>query len=52
MSTELAAFLRGFNRGVYGTETPTATQVGRYFDQRFGLWLPVDALRGLKRRTA
>lgn len=32
MSTDLMAFLRGFNRAVYGTERPTAAQVGRYFD--------------------
>jgi hypothetical protein len=49
---DLVAFLRAQNRAVLGTEEPTPKEFGRWFDQRFGLWLPVDALRALKRRAA
>jgi hypothetical protein len=33
------------------SDEPTAEEFGRWFDQRYGLWLPVEALRTLKRRT-
>lgn len=47
----LAAYRRELNQVIHGAPEPTAAQVGRWFDQRYGLWLPVDALRASKRRS-
>ena len=34
------AYQRAFNSIVYGSEEPSAAEVGRQFDLRYGLWLP------------
>lgn len=44
------AYRRAFNRVVCGNEEPTAEQFGRWFDQRYGLWLPPHLLK--RRRSS
>lgn len=44
-----AAYRRTLNYVLHGTEQPTAEQVGRWFDQRHGLWLPPHLLKRIGR---
>jgi len=47
MSDEQAydTYRRALNSVLYGTERPTPEQIGRWFDERYGLWLPPHLLK-------
>lgn len=45
------AYQRAFNKVMYGTEEPSPAEVGRSFDQRYGLWLPAQQVKRLRARV-